>query len=427
MKSVDCYSEKRVYAANLLTGILVLLMWVLTNKIFITIVTLALVSWATMIIFHKDATKRGRIVAILAILILFVIGALFYRVKTNENNENNDNQTVVQEDQKNNEDEDKNAEDKTDNNDAQGDGSKNLGAGSLYYGKSNAAKPKDTEVLAPNYSNVGGNSSGSSVNQGVAKTTADETTTIICPDNKSEEQDQKIKEKLDNGAEKIDLDGDIVAVIDKTPKKEEETPKDDSNKIEMDKEESVVVPSGETEEKIPDPLPDNEQLKQDAQNPTGDELDQMAEQTKPETPSKDEDSSNKEEDNSNVEEDKKENSSITENDSKKDEVKQDENNDSDLNKNDKPVEDSKPTEIVKTPVTITPLDGNNAIAGDSVQFKVTGEIKTIEGLEGLNYTQANGYITVNTTPGEATVITPVVIGADGVSTATTSVTVNVLN
>lgn len=427
MKSVDCYSEKRVYAANLLTGILVLLMWVLTNKIFITIVTLALVSWATMIIFHKDATKRGRIVAILAILILFVIGALFYRVKTNENNENNDNQTVVQEDQKNNEDEDKNAEDKTDNNDAQGDGSKNLGAGSLYYGKSNAAKPKDTEVLAPNYSNVGGNSSGSSVNQGVAKTTADETTTIICPNNKSEEQDQKIKEKLDNGAEKIDLDGDIVAVIDKTPKKEEETPKDDSNKIEMDKEESVVVPSGETEEKIPDPLPDNEQLKQDAQNPTGDELDQMAEQTKPETPSKDEDSSNKEEDNSNVEEDKKENSSITENDSKKDEVKQDENNDSDLNKNDKPVEDSKPTEIVKTPVTITPLDGNNAIAGDSVQFKVTGEIKTIEGLEGLNYTQANGYITVNTTPGEATVITPVVIGADGVSTATTSVTVNVLN
>ena len=236
-----------------------------------------------------------------------------------------------------------------------------------------------------------------------------------------------MKEKLDNGAEKIDLDGDIVAVIDKTPKKEEETPKDDSNKIEMDKEESVVVPSGETEEKIPDPLPDNEQLKQDAQNPTGDELDQMAEQTKPETPSKDEDSSNKEEDNSNVEEDKKENSSITENDSKKDEVKQDENNDSDLNKNDKPVEDSKPTEIVKTPVTITPLDGNNAIAGDSVQFKVTGEIKTIEGLEGLNYTQANGYITVNTTPGEATVITPVVIGADGVSTATTSVTVNVLN
>ena len=45
----------------------------------------------------------------------------------------------------------------------------------------------------------------------------------------------------------------------------------------------------------------------------------------------------------------------------------------------------------------------------------------------MNYTQANGYITVNTTPGEATVITPVVIGADGVSTATTSVTVNVLN
>ena len=90
-------------------------------------------------------------------------------------------------------------------------------------------------------------------------------------------------------------------------------------------------------------------------------------------------------------------------------------------------EETTPVEPEKTPVTITALDGNEAIAGDTVQFKVTGDVKTVEGLDGLDYSIANGYLSVNTQDGVATVISPVIIGADGTSTATASVTVNVLN
>ncbi|MBO5477484.1 MAG: hypothetical protein J6A15_07025 [Clostridia bacterium] len=83
--------------------------------------------------------------------------------------------------------------------------------------------------------------------------------------------------------------------------------------------------------------------------------------------------------------------------------------------------------IIPTPVTITPLDGNQAYAGDSVQFKLTGDVGSVIGIDGFKYSMANGYLTVETNPNEATVLTVTIIGTDGVSTATTSVTVNVLN
>ncbi len=77
------------------------------------------------------------------------------------------------------------------------------------------------------------------------------------------------------------------------------------------------------------------------------------------------------------------------------------------------------------PVSITPVDGNTAYAGDSVQFSVGGDVQRVEGLDGLSYSLNGGYLTVNTNPGEATVISPMVVGIDG-STATASVTINVL-
>ena len=80
----------------------------------------------------------------------------------------------------------------------------------------------------------------------------------------------------------------------------------------------------------------------------------------------------------------------------------------------------------KDPDSITALDGNKATAGDSVQFKVTGDVAKVEGLDGLKYSFTNGYITVNTEPDVATVLSVTVIGTDG-STATSVVTVNVLN
>lgn len=96
-----------------------------------------------------------------------------------------------------------------------------------------------------------------------------------------------------------------------------------------------------------------------------------------------------------------------------------------------PVEEEKEEvkeEVVQpTLVTITPLDGDQAYAGDSVQFKLTGDVGSVTGLDGLQYSMANGYLTVETNPNEATVLTITVVGTDGVSTATTSVTINVIN
>lgn len=83
-------------------------------------------------------------------------------------------------------------------------------------------------------------------------------------------------------------------------------------------------------------------------------------------------------------------------------------------------------ETPKAP-TIEPVDGDKAYAGDSVQFKVDGDVKEVQGLDGLDYTVSNGYLTVETNPNEATVLSPTVIGTDGNSTDTTSVTVNVIN
>ena len=90
----------------------------------------------------------------------------------------------------------------------------------------------------------------------------------------------------------------------------------------------------------------------------------------------------------------------------------------------KPSQEDK-AEKKETPVSITSISGARAFAGDSVQFKVEGDVASIEGLDGLDYDFSGGYLTVYTNPSEATVITPIVIGADGIHTAKTSVTISV--
>lgn len=91
----------------------------------------------------------------------------------------------------------------------------------------------------------------------------------------------------------------------------------------------------------------------------------------------------------------------------------------------KPVEETKPV-VTTTPVSITPLDGNTAFAGDTVQFRVSGDVKSVEGMDGVDYTMGSGVLSVQTNPQEATVISPTLVGEDG-STASATVTVNALN
>lgn len=429
MGNVINYSERRVYVGCALTSALVLALWALTHSIGVTLVSLFLIPWAMMKIVHKQVTIRGKVVAVIVIAILFAISAIFFRNKEDIIDQTEDPGIVIQDEDVTEEQE--NNEDKTEDDSATVENQKVSTSSGKGRKSSGSAKPKATEVLTPNYSNVGGNSSGGNgeVNKGSITTTGSDETTITSQDNTADQHDNEIQNDVNNGKDKTDLDNGVEATTGKT------TPEDNQTKDTTVKDGTVVVPSSDEPEKIPEQLPENEQLKKDVENPTEDLLDQMVDTTETtdkddtfstETP-KQEENENKEEDENKGETENKEDSSSTEIDSKKDEVKQDENvdNDSDSNKNDKPVEET--TETVKTPVTITPLDGNTAIAGDSVQFKVTGDVKTIEGLDGFNYTHSNGYITVYTASDEATVITPTVIGADGVSTATTMVTVSVLN
>jgi hypothetical protein len=288
------------------------------------------------------------------------------------------------------------------------------------YGK---AKSTANDVMSSSYSTMGGDSSGKSGEQASMPIIGNKTIGIDFEIGKDKD-DSQIQKDVENGKDVVNLDKEITATIDNTPQKEED--KDESKKtdLEGDKGNSETVTSGSEPEKIPDPLPDNEQLKQDVKDPDSDQLDDMVENTQPEETGKDvtdDTTTDKKDESSNGDKQDESTTAPTESEDKQDGVI---GNDSDL---DEKVEETKPSETVSTPVSIESIDGSSATAGDTVQFRVTGEVKSVEGLNGLDYTFTNGYISVNTTPGVATVISPVVIGVDGVSTATASVTVNVLN
>ena len=83
-----------------------------------------------------------------------------------------------------------------------------------------------------------------------------------------------------------------------------------------------------------------------------------------------------------------------------------------------PVEDNNVVaEEEKQPVKteklkVTPLDGNSTTVGSSVQYKITGEDVSFEGLEGFSYTYNNGILTIETGT-ESTVLTFNVLDATG--------------
>ena len=74
------------------------------------------------------------------------------------------------------------------------------------------------------------------------------------------------------------------------------------------------------------------------------------------------------------------------------------------------VEIEQPVKVEK--LSVEALDGNTAIVSSSIQFKVTGENVTFEGLEGYNYAYNNNILTVQT-GSEATVLTIAATDATG--------------
>lgn len=465
-KNLNNFSSLGIFCANALTAVLVLVMWVITHNIWLTVGSLILLPFIMMKLFNREVTLAGKIVVTLIAAVLFGMFAYFFRYKPVENKPiSSDPGTVIvaEEDKEDEEDDDTPQV------------SEQEVITSPYNKWNNRRKtPTAQERLTPTYSNTGGSSKkGDTVNDGVAKATKEEPVTIVDTSDSEKEQDEKIQKDVDNGKTKVELEDGIIATTDAKPGDEAQTDtskkddhKDEKPSIDVTSPDIVDLKPQTEPDKIPEPLPETEQLKKDVEEMSDDELKDIlgdvtpAKDTESDTTQTEISSDNKSEESTKNDED----SSKSETETKVDESKTDSNTPAsdeqaqtevkgedekkpestiDNNKQEEttPSEsktDEKTTEVTEkepvvtptqpeyTPVSISSLDGSSAFAGDSVQFKVTGDVKSIDGLGGLKYTFAGGYITVDTNPGEATVITPVVTGKDG-STATATVTINVLN
>ena len=427
-KNNEIFSTRSVYASCAVSSIIVIALWAITHNWIVLIAAVIAIPYLVTRLFHKEVNKRAKVPIVIMIILAILLSFLFLRYK-DEEPATVEQPTVIVDEQP----EDEQTQEETDPNAEQQESSNSNSGSGGYRGGANF---DSSEKLTPGYSNVGGSSNGSNVNTGNAVSTAGDKNHIQSSDDNRKEQDEEIQQEVDSGKDKVDLEDGITGVVDNRP--QEEKP-NDAPQVDIDKDNAQDITNEGESNTPPEQLPDDEQLKEDAEIPDDSELDDMFDQTKPTEDEGENNSDNIEtpEDNVGDKEDVNTPEQPDEDVGNKEETPI-ENPDEDNNKEEQttePTEDNDseeneettPTEPVKTPVSITALDGSEAIAGDTVQFKVTGNVKTVEGLDGLDYSLANGYLTVNTQDGVATVISPVIIGADGTSTATASVTVNVLN
>ena len=475
-EKLENFSSLGIFLANALTAALVLLMWVITHNIWITVGSLILLPFFMMKLFNREVKLVAKIVVALIAAVLFGMFAYFFRYKPVDTKPiSSDPGTVIVEEDKKDEDEDDTPQ-----------VSEQEVIVSPYGNKNGRRKtPTAQERLTPTYSNTGGSSKkGDTVNQGKAKVTKEGPANIVDTSESEKKQDEKIQKDVDNGKTKVEIKDGIIATTDAKPGDEATTNtsnkddhKDEKPAVDVTSPSIVDLKPQKKPDLIPAPLPESEQLKKDVEKMSGDELKKALGDVKPtkdtesdttkteissdqksEESTKPDEGTSKSETETKVDE-PKENTPESIKDDNKDqttpasdknaqtEVKgEDKKQPESTNNNTKQEETTPnetktedtttvvtekepvvtPTQPEYTPVSISSLDGSSAYAGDSVQFKVSGDVKSVDGLAGLKYTFAGGYITVETNPGEATVITPVVTGKDG-STATTSVTVNVLN
>ena len=365
---------------------------------------------------------RGKAVAALVLILLFVLNVSCFRVVKPVEEDTDDKQdvSVVQEDKTNDEDkqEDQNQED----NPTPVVDQKVVSGNYRNYNRN--AKVTDPIRNVTFNSNNGGGSNPNQTKPDTKVIGSDITKITSGGVSNIDDLNKEIQNDVDSGKEKKDLADGIVATTDKTTKKDDNK-SDDNTKADMDKGNAEEVKPSDEPEKTPDPLPDKTPSAS-----TDEDLDKYAESTKPQEK---EDDTKKDDDNkgeTTKEDTSKDN--VTKDDATKEDTKKEDTSSSnenvkkeDTSTGNTPEKNDSDTEK-KDPVSITALDGNEATAVDSVQFKVTGDVAKVEGLDGLKYSFTNGYITVNTEPDVATVLSVTVIGTDG-STATSVVTVNVLN
>ena len=420
MNNVDTYSNSklRYYLSSILTAGLSILMWVLTANIVATIFSIAIIAFGSLLLLDRVVYLRGKAVAALVLILLFVLNVSCFKVvkPVEENKDDKQDVSVVQEDKTN--DEDKQEDQNKD------DAPTPVVDQKVVKGGNSRTYDRNIKVTDPirNVTFNSNNGGGSTPNQTKPDTKvigSDITKITSGGVSNIDDLNKEIQNDVDSGKKKTDLADGIVATNDKTTKKDDNK-SDDNTKADMDKDNAEEVKPSDEPEKTPDPLPDKTPSAS-----TDEDLDKDNDATKPQ----------EKEDDAKKDDDKK--GETTKEDTSKDDATKEDTKKEDTSSSNENVK-KEDTSTGNTPekndydtekkdqVSITALDGNKATAGDSVQFKVTGDVAKVEGLDGLKYSFTNGYITVNTEPDVATVLSVTVIGTDG-STATSVVTVNVLN
>ena len=369
MKQV--YSIPRVYISNLVTVAVIGLLWILTHNVFAVIAATFIFGLFIALCAHKEVTTLAKVIFFAIIALVFIIGIIFAQNAKNLDDNTGDTTgediiDVVQEE-----------ETQQDETEGEPNNGSSSGGNTNYYPPRNSSKV--TDPLIPSFSNVGTGSTG--VNLGNMQSTGSSINNIQSNFGEGTDQDEEIAQEVEEGKDVIDSDSGITGVVDNTPVEEE---KPDAPQVDIDTDNALDAELGTEDTTLPDDnQSDDESQNQDdvsneeVETPEQPDENNQGEQTQPEN----------------------------------------DNNSS---------EETIPAEPTTSPVTITPIDGNEAVAGSTVQFEISGDVQSVEGLDGLDYSISGEYLNVSTVEGEATVISPVVIGTDG-SSATTSVTVNVIN
>ena len=422
------YTMKHRALSNICTGICTLGVYLLIQNVLVTILMLGVFSFVFATLFTKNKYIPEYKIFLTVLVIILIALMFFIRFKPDNTPKEDNTPTIadVQEEPKIEEDtpidDQEVITDETTKEDTTSK-SKKSSKGWSYETLPDKKTPtysytKDIESNIPN--EYGGTGNSRPVGSTYIKVTGESKT------NNSQTQAADEAEKKGDSMDRLN-EGIISGIKDpakeetKPPVVKDETTKQDPNKNKVDEMDSAES-NGETEPPAPskdEQIPLEDQVKEDL---TEDELKDLATNTPKEEP-KEEDKKDE------VESQPEHNQPTKDEETPKEEIKQPEE---DKKEEKEEVKEEVKEEIKEevaqpTPVTITPLDGSQAYAGDSVQFKITGDVGSINGLDGFKYSMANGYLTVETNPSEATVLTISVIGTDGVSTATASVTINVIN
>lgn len=466
MGEINKMSMTRRALSNICTGLCTFGVYLLLKNVWVTLIALVVFAYIFAVLFTKTGfAKRFKILLIAILLIALAIMCFFRFRPVDKGNIGDNNNPVITDVQENKDDEN----DPTDDQEViteEDKPSSNTGKNN----KKNWSHATLPDKVQPSYSNATGlvrpDGTPTGGEQSQSKVEGPKTDVVVGESQTSNKETQAANDAAAKGDKTEQLnEGVIAGTKPVTPEPEADKPAKDESKREdpsKNKVEEVTNTKPTPPPAKEDEIPLEEQLKEDL---TDKELEDLVNSTpkeepkeeKPATPedggqttkpeqndTSDQESSKpvvtpdnnndtedgKTDDNGNTQE-QPEQPNDNNNTPIEPENKEEEKNESNVEVQEPQVEDiptvdEKPT-VVQTPVTITPLDGNVAYAGDSVQFKVTGEVGEVNGLDGLKYSLTNGYLTVETNPGEATVLSVQVVGADGVSNATSTVTINVIN